>query len=112
MNIELANEGFGAHRPIVMGDRGMVVAGHPKAAEAGVAMFRNGGNAMDAAVAAAATLAIAIPFMNGLGGDSASWQPRRRSYRYKRFRRYRSSSLSGEIAGGRALVDARRGRSR
>ncbi|WP_081709744.1 gamma-glutamyltransferase family protein [Mesorhizobium erdmanii] len=53
-----------------MGERGMVVAGHPRASEAGVAMLRKGGNAMDAAVAAAATLAIAIPFMNGLGGDA------------------------------------------
>jgi gamma-glutamyltranspeptidase len=58
-----------AHRPVVMGDRGMVVAGHHRAAEAGAAMLRAGGNAIDAAVATAATLAIAIPFMNGLGGD-------------------------------------------
>lgn len=58
-----------AHRPVVMADRGMVVAGHHRAAEAGVAMLRAGGNAIDGAVATAATLAIAIPFMNGLGGD-------------------------------------------
>ncbi|UWU75871.1 gamma-glutamyltransferase [Bradyrhizobium huanghuaihaiense] len=63
-------EVFRSHRPIIMGDRGMVVAGHPKAAEAGAAMLRSGGNAIDAAIAAAATLAIAIPFMNGLGGDA------------------------------------------
>ncbi|WP_342643866.1 gamma-glutamyltransferase family protein [Rhodoligotrophos ferricapiens] len=59
-----------AHRPIVMSDRGMVVAGHPRAAEAGTAILRAGGNAMDAAIAAAATLGVAIPFMNGLGGDA------------------------------------------
>ena len=47
----------------------MVVAGHHRAAEAGAAVLRAGGNAIDAAVATAATLAIAIPFMNGLGGD-------------------------------------------
>lgn len=62
-----------AHRPVVMtGDKGMVVAGHPLAAEAGAAILRDGGNAMDAAIGAAATLAIAIPFMNGLGGDAIS----------------------------------------
>ena len=50
--------------------RGVVVAPHFLAAEAGAALLRSGGNAMDAAIAAAATLAIAIPFMNGLGGDA------------------------------------------
>ncbi len=58
-----------AHRPVIMGDRGMVVAGHHRAAEAGLAMLRANGNAMDAAIATASALAIAIPFMNGLGGD-------------------------------------------
>jgi gamma-glutamyltranspeptidase / glutathione hydrolase len=58
-----------SHRPVIMGDRGIVVAGHHRAAEAGAAMLRAGGNAMDAAIATAATLAVAIPFMNGLGGD-------------------------------------------
>jgi gamma-glutamyltranspeptidase len=57
------------HRPIVMSRRGLVVAGHHQAAEAGAQVLRDGGNAMDAAVATAATLAVSIPFMNGLGGD-------------------------------------------
>ena len=61
-------------RPLVITDGGLVVAGHHKAAEAGAAMLRRGGNAMDAAVAAAATLAVAMPHMNGLGGDAfALW---------------------------------------
>jgi len=54
------------------GDRGMIVAGHHVAAEAGAQMLREGGNAMDAAIAAAASLAIAVPYMNGLGGDAIS----------------------------------------
>jgi gamma-glutamyltranspeptidase/glutathione hydrolase len=67
-----------AHRPIVMSEHGMVVAGHHRAAEAGAAMLRSGGNAMDAAVAAAAALAIAIPHMNGIGGDAiALWADRK-----------------------------------
>ena len=49
---------------------GMVVSGHKKATKAGMKMLKNGGNAMDAAIATAATLSVAIPNMNGLGGDS------------------------------------------
>ena len=53
---------------------GMVVSGHKKASQAGMKILKNGGNAMDAAIATAATLSIAIPNMNGLGGDSiALW---------------------------------------
>jgi len=57
------------HRPIVMTDAGVVVSGHHKASEAGAAVLRDGGNAMDAAVAASAALCVAIPHMNGVGGD-------------------------------------------
>lgn len=57
------------HRPILMSDAGAVVSGHHKASEAGAAVLRAGGNAIDAAVAASAVLCVAIPHMNGLGGD-------------------------------------------
>ena len=49
---------------------GLVVSGHKKATEAGLNILKKGGNAMDAAIAAASTLAVVIPNMNGLGGDS------------------------------------------
>ena len=53
---------------------GMVVSGHKEATKAGQEILKKGGNAIDAAIAAAATLAVAIPNMNGLGGDSiALW---------------------------------------
>jgi gamma-glutamyltranspeptidase/glutathione hydrolase len=50
--------------------RGMVTAPHHLAAEAGVRVLRDGGNAIEAAVAAASTIAVVYPHMNGLGGDS------------------------------------------
>ena len=52
----------------------MVVSGHKKASQAGMKILKSGGNAMDAAIAAAAALTVVIPNMNGLGGDSiALW---------------------------------------
>jgi gamma-glutamyltranspeptidase/glutathione hydrolase len=48
----------------------MVATPHLLATESGVAALRAGGNALDAAVAAAATIAVVYPHMNGLGGDN------------------------------------------
>lgn len=48
---------------------GMVVAPHHLAAQSGLAVLREGGNAVEAMVAAAATIAVAYPHMNSIGGD-------------------------------------------
>lgn len=49
-------------------DAGMVSAAHPLATEAGVRMLEMGGNAADAAVAAAFAIAVVEPTMNSIGG--------------------------------------------
>ncbi|MGI9627170.1 MAG: gamma-glutamyltransferase family protein [Longimicrobiales bacterium] len=49
---------------------GVVVAAHPLAAEAGARMLRAGGNAADAAVAAAFAVSVVEPSMNSIGGRS------------------------------------------
>jgi oxamate amidohydrolase len=50
--------------------RGMVVAPHHLAAEAGLAVLRERGNAIEAMVAAAAAITVAYPHMNAMGGDN------------------------------------------
>lgn len=52
-----------------VGDGGMVVAPHSAAALAGAEILRAGGTAVDAMIAAAATIAVVYPHMNHLGGD-------------------------------------------
>ena len=49
--------------------RGMVVAPHHLAAQAGLQVLREGGNAIEAMVAAAAAIAVVYPHMNAIGGD-------------------------------------------
>ena len=53
----------------VSGRHGIVTAPHRLAAEAGCAVLRDGGSAVEACVAVAATLAVVYPHMTGIGGD-------------------------------------------
>lgn len=54
--------------PVAVGRGGAVSTVDPTATEAGVKVLRNGGNAVDAAVAAAATLGVTEPYSSGIGG--------------------------------------------
>ena len=53
----------------VRGTRGIAVAPHALAAQSALAILREGGNAVEAMVAAAATIAVVYPHMNSIGGD-------------------------------------------
>lgn len=54
--------------PVVTTSRGLVVAAERHAAEAGAAILRKGGNAVDAAVTTALTLAVTYPRAGNIGG--------------------------------------------
>jgi len=53
----------------ILGTRGAVVAPHSLAAQAGLDILRAGGNAIEATIAVASTLAVVYPHMTGIGGD-------------------------------------------
>lgn len=51
------------------GTRGMAVAPHSLASQSALGVLRDGGNAVEAMIAAAATIAVVYPHMNSIGGD-------------------------------------------
>ncbi len=58
-----------AGRSVVATELGIVAASQPLAARAGVQILERGGNAIDAAIAANATIGLMEPTGNGMGGD-------------------------------------------
>jgi gamma-glutamyltranspeptidase/glutathione hydrolase len=58
-----------AHRPIITGRHGMASTGHSLASFEAVHVLKKGGNAMDAALAAAGVLSVIKSYHCGLGGD-------------------------------------------
>ena len=84
---------------------GMVNCSCPQASAAGLEILRAGGNAMDAAVAAAAVLTVAAPVSNGIGGDAFAliWNEKDR-----RLYGLNASGPAPRLAGiGRVLADGR-----
>jgi gamma-glutamyltranspeptidase/glutathione hydrolase len=81
--VRVAGAGFPSRRSVVAGFGGAVAASQPLAAQAGLRLLLQGGNAIDAALAAVATLNVVEPMSTGLGGDVFAliyWAADRRVY--------------------------------
>lgn len=60
---------FRPGRSMAFGSEAMIATSHPLATSAGLAVLREGGNAIDAAIAAVVTQCVVEPQMTGIGGD-------------------------------------------
>ncbi len=68
MHFDFANPYPSTRLPVFA--RNVCSTSHPLAAQAGLRMLQNGGNAVDAAIAAAAAMTMVEPVSNGLGSDA------------------------------------------
>src|SRR5262245_1893861 len=86
-----------AGRSVVIAPHGMVCCAHPLAAQIGLDVLKNGGNAVDAAIACNAALGLMEPMSCGIGGDLSAivWDAK-------------TQKLYGLNASGRAPIKATR----
>jgi len=70
MDTEIDPDRFNSRRSTVYSQKGLVSTSQPLAAQAGLRVLREGGNAFDAAVTTAAALNVVEPMSTGVGGDA------------------------------------------
>ncbi len=70
MQSSLSRYPYKGKRNVMTAKNGMVATSQPFAAEAGADILKQGGNAIDAAIATAAALTVVEPTSNGIGGDA------------------------------------------
>lgn len=84
-----------SYRPTTMAPNGMITTPHYLASQAGMKVLQEGGNAIEAAIAAASTIGVVYPHMNGIGGDNF-WLIY--NSQNKELKALNSSGRSGELA--------------
>ncbi|MFZ0800874.1 MAG: gamma-glutamyltransferase, partial [Terriglobales bacterium] len=69
MSAAMSAQDRSSARSMVVTRYGIVATSHVQASVAGAEILERGGSAVDAAIAADATLGVTEPMMNGMGGD-------------------------------------------